>query len=261
MWKNASVAIARKWLLKVGCALLACVTFGGGVHAAASRVEGQARASTPGCDQLKSEFNRLDRRLWQDKRGAKITGLEPGNSAETKSTAGPPASATRHELERPMGMAETMGELDRLSATYRAKRCNQQKSASPASAGGISVFAPAASVSNGQRDYKNRCAMCHGAAGNGNGWFSRYLKAPVLSLARLKVNAGGVFPFERLYDVIDGRQAVAVHGPREMPVWGDVYRATAGTAIEKSGEESVQTEGMVRARLYALLRYIEQLQE
>ena len=31
---------------------------------------------------------------------------------------------------------------------------------------------------------------------------------------------GGVFPFDRVYSVIDGRQAVKGHGSRDMPVWG-----------------------------------------
>jgi len=30
-------------------------------------------------------------------------------------------------------------------------------------------------------------------------------------------------PFAKVYDVIDGREAVAVHGPRDMQVWGNEY--------------------------------------
>ena len=34
----------------------------------------------------------------------------------------------------------------------------------------------------------------------------------------------GVFPIGRLYEVIDGRGTVAVHGPRDMLVWGDRFK-------------------------------------
>jgi hypothetical protein len=36
-----------------------------------------------------------------------------------------------------------------------------------------------------------------------------------------------VFPFVRVFEMIDGRLDVAMHGSREMPVWGDRYKRDA----------------------------------
>ena len=47
---------------------------------------------------------------------------------------------------------------------------------------------------------------------------------PPADLTRLAEDNNGVFPFARVYDVIDGRFEVATHGTRDMPVWGEVYR-------------------------------------
>ena len=73
----------------------------------------------------------------------------------------------------------------------------------------------------GKRVYVNRCAVCHGVSGKGDGPLATQLKAHVADLTQIQKNNRGVFPFDRLYRVIDGREAVAAHGPREMPVWGN----------------------------------------
>ena len=73
----------------------------------------------------------------------------------------------------------------------------------------------------GKRQYVNRCAVCHGAAGKGDGPLSALLKIPVSDLTKIQKNNAGVFPFDRLYRVIDGQEMVAAHGPRNMPVWGN----------------------------------------
>jgi mono/diheme cytochrome c family protein len=57
----------------------------------------------------------------------------------------------------------------------------------------------------GKRVYLNRCAVCHGVAGKGDGPFAAQLKTPVADLTKIQKNNMGVFPFDRLYRVIDGR--------------------------------------------------------
>ncbi len=74
-------------------------------------------------------------------------------------------------------------------------------------------------LSRGQ-PYVNRCAVCHGEASKGDGPLAAQLKSPVADITEIQMNNMGVFPSDRLSRVIDGRQAVAAHGPREMPVWG-----------------------------------------
>jgi hypothetical protein len=49
---------------------------------------------------------------------------------------------------------------------------------------------------------------------------------------------------------VDGRD-IASHGDREMPVWGDAFRTTRGGLSPEA----------VKARIDALVRYLEALQE
>jgi hypothetical protein len=69
----------------------------------------------------------------------------------------------------------------------------------------------------------------------------------------------GVFPFDRVYQVIDGREAVGAHGPRDMPVWGDHFsyeaRYTMGAIAPTKDVDS-----FVRGRIIALVGYIYTLQ-
>ena len=123
------------------------------------------------------------------------------------------------------------------------------------------TIATAADKSIGQREYENKCVMCHGAAGKGDGWFTTFLKTPPSSLTRLKNSNGGVFPFDRVYEVLDGRKQVLAHGPREMPVWGAQYRSESGKEYDAYYGLTYVDEGVVRAKILALIDYLSQLQE
>lgn len=120
---------------------------------------------------------------------------------------------------------------------------------------------PAADKSLGQVEYEQKCSMCHGDTGKGDGWFAAYLKQPTPSLTRLARDNGGVFPFNHAYEVIDGRREVRVHGPRRMPVWGSAYRAESGREFEPYYGLVYADEGVVRARILALIEYLSRLQE
>jgi len=124
-----------------------------------------------------------------------------------------------------------------------------------------SLPVPAAEKSIGQREYETKCVMCHGVTGKGDGWFTAFLKVRPSTLTRLKKNNGGVFPFDRVYQVIDGRKEVLVHGPRQMPVWGAQYRVESGRQYDTYYGLAYVDEGVVRARILALIDYISQLQE
>ena len=123
------------------------------------------------------------------------------------------------------------------------------------------AFTLAAEQSLGEREYQSRCAMCHGVAGKGDGWLSGYLTYRTPSLTQLRKNNGGVFPFASLTLVIDGRAFVKLHGPREMPVWGTIYSMELESAYESQFGLRYADEGIIRARILALVEYISQLQE
>jgi mono/diheme cytochrome c family protein len=114
----------------------------------------------------------------------------------------------------------------------------------------------------GKFEYLNSCASCHGPAGKGDGSVAKSLKRTPADLTKLSEANKGVFPFSRTYDVIDGRFEVEMHGNRDMPVWGEVYKPTWGSAqagippyVSKELAESI-----VRARILALIEYISTLQ-
>lgn len=66
----------------------------------------------------------------------------------------------------------------------------------------------------------------------------------------------GEFPFLRVFQVIDGRTQVSAHGDRKIPVWGDRYEFELGGKYGPYGEEPI-----VRARVLALVYYIQSIQE
>jgi mono/diheme cytochrome c family protein len=85
--------------------------------------------------------------------------------------------------------------------------------------------ARAAEEEIGQREFRLRCAACHGPGGKGDGMIGQMLKVPPPDLTEISIRNGGAFPFKKVYEIIDGRTALAAHGSKEMPIWGDNYRA------------------------------------
>ncbi|HUX23296.1 MAG TPA: cytochrome c, partial [Burkholderiales bacterium] len=86
----------------------------------------------------------------------------------------------------------------------------------------------------GKYEYNNSCALCHGANGKGEGSVLDLLKKAPPDLTTLSKRNNGVFPFERVYRIIDGREILNGHGERDMPAWGDRYTASSEGA--KAGE-------------------------
>jgi len=114
-------------------------------------------------------------------------------------------------------------------------------------------------VDIGKQEYIDSCASCHGEDGKGHGPVAGFLKQNVPDLTVLAKNSAGVFPFARVYDVIDGRQAVAAHGPRDMQVWGSEFREEGA---KRSGPYATPQEisSYARGRVIALIGYIASLQ-
>lgn len=112
----------------------------------------------------------------------------------------------------------------------------------------------------GKKEYEAKCVVCHGAAGKGDGSYAELLKAPASDLTTLKKKNGGVFPVERVYAVIDGREAIKSHGGRDMPIWGKDYNKETVKAAEYYADVPYDMEGYVRGRILALIDYLNRLQ-
>jgi len=112
----------------------------------------------------------------------------------------------------------------------------------------------------GKMEYDSACAVCHGLTGKGDdGPLKSLFARPVPNLTALAKNNKGVFPFDRVYQIIDGRQEVKAHGPREMPVWGRAF--SAQSSIYFNNYPPQDTESAARSRILALTEYLYRLQD
>jgi len=106
---------------------------------------------------------------------------------------------------------------------------------------------PASAAADGGTLFRTYCATCHGAAGRGDGAMAGQLRRMPPDLTTFATRNGGVFPAERVRQVIDGT-GIAAHGDRDMPVWGAVFK--------RSG-----TGGDAAARIDAIVRFLQGLQQ
>jgi len=102
----------------------------------------------------------------------------------------------------------------------------------------------------GSQLFRTHCAACHGTEGRGNGPMALQLRRVPPDLTQFTRRNGGVFPSERVYRIVDGRDVMS-HGDREMPVWGDTFRMVLGAP----GSDAI------KARIDAIVRYLEGIQE
>jgi hypothetical protein len=68
-------------------------------------------------------------------------------------------------------------------------------------------------------------------------------------LTKFAMRNGGVFPRERVRQIVEGR-GVAAHGDRDMPVWGDLFKYASGGKPDP-----------VTARIDALVEFLAVIQE
>lgn len=112
----------------------------------------------------------------------------------------------------------------------------------------------------GKREYLNRCAVCHGPSGKGDGGALDILKVAPADLTMLSKKNGGIFPFDRVYAVIDGRQMMKGHGTRDMPIWGRELSMEGAKADEYFAGMPYDMEMYVRSRILALIDYLNRIQ-
>jgi mono/diheme cytochrome c family protein len=109
-------------------------------------------------------------------------------------------------------------------------------------------------IAGGELEYQRNCAVCHGSDARGQGIMSKYLTIPPANLTQLAKQNGGKFPFWEVYEKIDGGSEVRGHGTREMPIWGDRFRADAG-----GDGKAAQTQAA--GRILGLVFYLQHIQE
>jgi mono/diheme cytochrome c family protein len=81
----------------------------------------------------------------------------------------------------------------------------------------------APSAVDGKAMFDTYCTSCHGREAKGDGPAAAALKKPPADLTHISARNNGTFPVEKIRRFIDGRENVAGHGSREMPVWGGLF--------------------------------------
>lgn len=81
----------------------------------------------------------------------------------------------------------------------------------------------------GEVIYFRYCAACHGKSLKGDGPVASGLVKKPIDLSQLAKRNNGVFPFDKVAAMIDGRQSNRMHGTPDMPVWGEIFALTTGT--------------------------------
>lgn len=110
------------------------------------------------------------------------------------------------------------------------------------------------SVDMGKYLYDGNCAACHGSTGKGDGFYAERLErgTKVPDLTELSKKSNGVFPFARVFVLINGTDEIKAHGTRDMPIWG---REFSTNNLELNPYEAI-----ARVRILALTEYIYTLQ-
>ena len=103
--------------------------------------------------------------------------------------------------------------------------------------------------------FAHHCARCHGSAGDGAGPLAAELPVRPANLRTIAARSGGNFDDAAVMAAIDGRRSVAAHGPREMPVWGELFESE----FSADGAPRPRSTALLRSRL--LTDYVRTLQD
>ena len=118
------------------------------------------------------------------------------------------------------------------------------------------VYHPASEEhpTSGKQDFDNHCAPCHGLNGKGNGPELKVLPDIHPSdLTKISLKNGGVFPRQKVADMVDGRKSIPSHKRFDMPFWGVDFQ-------QEGKEFTPESEARAKTRIDALVGYVETLQ-
>lgn len=99
--------------------------------------------------------------------------------------------------------------------------------------------------------YQRYCSNCHGDGAQGDGRIAHLLKVPPSDLTQLALKNGGEFPIDDARKTIDGRKGIMLHGTREMPIWGQVFKEGEGPEAEAEAQKKIND----------LIGYLKAIQE
>ena len=111
-------------------------------------------------------------------------------------------------------------------------------------------------ITMGNQEYEQTCSLCHGFDAKGHGVYAFALKEKPSDLTLIQKKNYGIFPFSKLYRIIDGREEVKSHGTRIMPIWGDRFNNENWLNISPRYSET-----LARGRIFELLLYLETIQK
>ena len=110
----------------------------------------------------------------------------------------------------------------------------------------------------GKNEYLKSCASCHGVTGKGDGPVVKSLIKPPPDLTKLSEANKGLFPFSRVFDVIDGKSTSSSMAQGTCPC-GEVYMREWISGLPLNFSKDL-AEAMVRMRMLMLIEYIASLQ-
>lgn len=102
----------------------------------------------------------------------------------------------------------------------------------------------------GANNFAQYCVACHGKDAKGTGPLAKNLTPKPADLTALTLRAGGTYPREMVFQVIDGRKKVKGHGGGDMPQWAEAFMASSG-----GGDDAA-----VKRRIDSLVDYLATLQ-
>ena len=121
---------------------------------------------------------------------------------------------------------------------------------------GIPATAQQADPDNGGKEiYEDRCIICHGPSGKGDGPVGEMFSTRPSDLSKLQAE-NSFFPYLDVLKKIDGREMIAGHGS-EMPVWGEYFMVES---LENRGVNPKDAANIVNGRLASLVFYLATLQ-
>ena len=130
---------------------------------------------------------------------------------------------------------------------------------------GFSACAWAQDIDIGKIEYQSNCASCHGMDAKGDGPVSTELKTRPTDLTLLAMKNKGVFPLNAVYRIIDGRDQIASHGTKEMPVWGYRFVPPSHYILRPADDYTfappLSPEAIVHGRIMAVIDYLDRIQE